>query len=108
MQDARSRTAIPGNYQAAQAKRQCCHDWAKSTTIHVQAFDGDRKDDDVLAEEHRVEQSLFQSSNQASMTVNRATAQHATTHTHATSSLPRKHFKRKRGFEPFPGYFDLN
>ena len=33
----------------------------------MQAFDDDRKDDDVLAEEHRVEQSLFQSSNQASI-----------------------------------------
>jgi len=49
-QDARSRTAIPGNYQA---------------------FDGDRKDDDVLAEEHRVEQSLFQSSNQDAAVYNR-------------------------------------
>ena len=55
----------------------------------MQAFDGDRKDDDVLAEEHRVEQSLFQSSNQASMKMmHRATAQHATVHVHMLQRVP--------------------
>lgn len=104
LQDARSRTAIPGNYQAAGQSEKA--DWAKSAAIHVQAFDDDRKDDDVLAEEHRVEQSLFQSSNQASIKSSNSATCYAYTCCNEFPAISKGN-AWKCGFEPFSGYFDV-